>query len=68
MIGQLVMNSTNADHAAGRTRNAGPSLTLESRTPTWVARFATSTQLLPVPSLYDDLNQAPSWASAAAGM
>ncbi len=51
---------TKEDQAAVGIWRAGPSLTLESRIPMWVARSATSTQLLPVPSLYEDLNQAAS--------
>lgn len=62
---------TNALHATGLNFRAGPCGSLESRTPT-TPRVATtsaiSTQLLPVPPLYEDLYQASSGASSGAGV
>lgn len=53
----------------GLNSRAGPLLSLESRTPTCArvaVRSAISTQLLPEPPLYDDLNQTSSGASSGA--
>lgn len=58
---------TKAAQEAVGTRSAGPFLFFESRMPTSPVSDATSMQLLPVPSLYDDLNQAPSGATSVEG-
>lgn len=58
----------NEAQASGVKTRAGPVLSLESRTAIWLVRFAISTQLLPEPPLYDDLNQAFSGASSGAVM
>lgn len=50
----------------GKTR-AGPCLSFESRTPTDRGSTAVSMQLLPVPSLYEDLYQADSGATTVDG-
>ncbi|GAA0930949.1 hypothetical protein GCM10009574_036080 [Streptomyces asiaticus] len=62
---------TNEDHPAGLNSRAGPLGSFESRTairPQAAITWATSTQLLPEPPLYDDLYQASSGASSEAVM
>lgn len=50
-------SATNPAQAVRPTDMCGPSGRVESRTPTVAARSATSTHSVPLPPLYDDLNQ-----------